>query len=526
MQFITGTNRHQSYFSTLEEQVSAHNAVRLIDAFIDKLDLQHLGFSTTHKTEGRPAFAPALLLKLYLYGYLNKIRSSRKLATECSRNIELQWLLQCLQPNYHTIADFRKMHATALQAMFKLYVHFLADAGLLGKTTIAIDGSKFKAVNSKKNNYSQKKIDKYRQFIEDKTNRYLQELDELDTTENSKDELEIKKEKIQEGLQKLKERSLKYDSLQQQLNATTDKQISTTDTDSRSILLTKSIVEVAYNTQNAVDDKHNLIVHTQATNSNDGKALHKAAAQAKQNLQLQKEDTLMVLADKGYHTGAELQHCQQDNMITHVAYKDQPSVKHIATEFLAENFNYNKTTDTYTCPAGATLTSLGTWHNKKGEANETSFRFKTYRTDACKTCPLKPQCTRLPKRIIQRSEYQDAVDINNNNIKHNPQYYKRRQAIVEHPFGTIKRHFGFTHTLLKGLQKVNGEMNLIMFCYNFMRTKNILGFTKMLETIKNWKPNYSKIVCALKNALLQLIYRQNRALIFLHRSRSIFFKAA
>ncbi len=188
--------------------------------------------------------------------------------------------------------------------MFKLYVQFLNDTGLLGKSTIAVDGSKFKAVNSKKNNYNQKKIDKHQQFITDKTTKYLQELDELDAAENSSDELIVKKEKITEGLKKLQERTIKYDTLQQQLDATEDKQISTTDTDSRSILVTKAIVEVAYNVQNAVDDKHNLIVHTQATNTNDGKALHKAALQAKQNLQLQQQDSLMVLADKGYHTGS------------------------------------------------------------------------------------------------------------------------------------------------------------------------------------------------------------------------------
>ena len=527
MQYIQGNNRHQTYFASLEDQVLADNPVRLIDAFIDKLDLQKLGFNTTvPKTEGRPAYAPQVLLKLYLYGYLNKLRSSRKLERECSRNIELQWLLQNLQPNYHTIADLRKVHAMALQNMFKLYVQFLSDENLLGKSTIGIDGSKFKAVNSKKNNYNQKKIDKHQQFIVDKTAKYLQELDALDTEENNSDELIIKKEKIQQGLAKLQERTIKYDTLQEQLNATDDKQISTTDTDSRSILITKSIVEVAYNVQNAVDDKHNLIVHTQATNSNDGKALHKAAIQAKENLQLKKDQPLMILADKGYHTGAELQACQQDNMLTHVAYKDQPSVKHIATEFLAESFAYDKATDSYTCPAGATLATLGTWHNKKGEAHETSFRFKTYRTAACKSCPLKTQCTKLPKRIIQRSEYQDAVDINDNNIKQNPQYYKRRQAICEHPFGSIKRHWGYTHTLLKGLQKVNGEMNLIMFCYNFMRTKNILGFEKMLKAIQNWQPDYSKVVVALKNAFIKTIYRQNVPSFFLQQSPLFIFKAA
>ena len=529
MQFIQGNNRQQSYFSTLEDQVPADNTVRLIDAFIDKLDLEKLGFSNTvHKSEGRPPFSPQVLLKLYLYGYLNKIRSSRKLERECSRNIELRWLLQNLQPNYHTISDFRKLHAHSLQNMFKIYVQFLDDAGLLGKTTIGIDGSKFKAVNSKKNNYNQKKIDKHRQFISDKTAKYLQELDELDKQEQAggQEELQIKKEKITEGLSKLKERTIKYDRLQQQLNNTTDKQISTNDADSRSIIIVKNIVEVAYNTQNAVDDKHNLIVHTQATNINDGKALYKAATQARENLQLPKEEELMVLADKGYHTGAELQKCQQENMITHVAYKEQPSVKHIANEFLSENFSYDKTTDSYTCPAGATLTTLGTWHNKKGEANETSYRFKTYRTDACKTCALKNQCTILPRRIIHRSEYQDAVDINNNNIKANPHYYKRRQAIVEHPFGTIKRHWSYTHTLLQGLEKVNGEMNLIMFSYNFMRTKNILGYEKMLQQIQNWQPDYNKIICALKNGFIKIIYSQNEPSLFLKLYSLYFIKAA
>ncbi len=528
MQFITGNNRQQTYFSTLEEQVAADNPVRLIDAFIDKLDLQKLGFTNTvHKSEGRPPYAPAVLLKLYLYGYLNKIRSSRKLEKECSRNRELEWLLQCLQPNYHTIADFRKLHAKPLQAMFKLYVQFLAGAGLLGKTIIGIDGSKFKAVNSKKNNFNQKKIDKHYQFIEDKTQKYLSELDELDKQEAAQgrtDDLIIKKEKIAEGLKKLKERTIKYDTLQQQLDNTEDKQISTTDADSRSIIIVKNIVEVAYNTQNAVDDKHNLIVHTQATNTNDGKALYPAAVQAKENLQLKKEEPLMVLADKGYHTGAELKQCHDNNMITHVAYKEQPSVKHIANEFLAESFLYDKQADTYTCPAGAVLTSLGTWHNKKGEAHETSYRFKTYRTDACKSCALKNQCTKLPKRIIQRSEYQDAVDINDNNIKKNPQYYKRRQAICEHPFGSIKRHWGYTHTLLKGLEKVNGEMNLIMFCYNFMRTKNILGFDKMLQAIQSWQPDYNRVVCALKNALNKIICSPKRQPDFFYRTLFIVFE--
>jgi transposase len=529
MQFIQGNNRYQTFFIALEEQVSADNQVRLIDAFVDKLDLQKLGFTNTiHKSEGRPPYAPAVLLKLYLYGYLNKIRSSRKLERECLRNIELQWLLENLQPNYHTIADFRKLHVVPLQSMFRLYVQFLNEAGLLGKTTIGIDGSKFRAVNSRKNNYNQNKIDKHQQFIEDKINKYLQELDELDKQESTiaTDELKIRKEKIKQGIATLKERAIKYDSLQQQLNDVTDKQISTTDPDSRGIVTVKNTVEIAYNTQNVVDDKHNLIVHTQATNSSDTRALYQAASQAKQNLQLQKENPLVVLADKGYHTGTELQQCQQDNMVTHVAYKEQPWVKHIANEFLSESFSYDKMTDTYTCPIGAQLTSTGTWHSKKDKGGEIIYRFKTYRTNACKACSLRSHCTILDKRIIQRSEFQDVVDINNNNIKQNPQYYKRRQAICEHPFGTIKRQWSYTYTLLKGLQKVNGEMNLIMFCYNFMRTKNILGFEKMIQAIQNWLPDYDKVIGFVKTALMRLVYMKYKQPVLERLYATLFLRVA
>jgi transposase len=517
MQFKQVQNRFQTQILCWDDFITKDNPVRFIDALVDKIELEKLGilYVCTEKQKkaktnigGAPRFDHKLFLKLYLYGYLHKIRSSRKLAQECLRNIELQWLLQQATPNYHSIADFRKNNTAALKALFKLYVQFLCDNDLIGKTTIAIDGTKIRAVNSKKNNYNQKKIDKHQALIEEKTTAYLQQLDELDKTENKNDEkFTLTKEKINQGLQKLKERKLKYDTLQAQLDATTDKQVSTTDTDSRSILVTKAIVEVAYNIQNAVDDKHHLIVHTEATNTNDGKALYNAATQAKVNIQA--ANNLILLADKGYHTGAELQQCQNQNITTYVAYKEQPSVKHIEKEFLSEQFTYDLHTDTYRCPAAATLTSLGTWHNKKGEAAETSYRFKTYRTDACKSCPLKSRCTKLPRRIIHRSEYQNAVDINNNNIKNNPQYYKRRQSIVEHPFGTIKRTLGYTYTLLKGKEKVNAEMNLIMLCYNIKRSINILGLTELLKSLKTWSPNYARAVWLIKNILTKSVLKQN-----------------
>jgi len=522
MQFIQGTNRYQTYFNTLEQQVTADNPVRIIDAFINKLDLQKLGFShTIHKSEGRPPYAPPLLLKLYVYGYLNKIRSSRKLELECCRNIELRWLMQELCPSYHTIADFRKHHGEAIRNLFKLYVHFLNELKLLGKQTIAVDGSKFRAVNSRKNNYNQKKIDKHEAMIEEKAANYLKELDELDKEETDESGPSYRKEEVEAALQRLVERKIKYDDLQQQLDNTEEKQISTTDAESRALIINKNIVEVAYNTQAAVDAKHNLFVHAEATNTNDGKALHRATAQAKKNMSLKTEDSIDVLSDKGYHTGAELQQCHDDNINTYVAFKEQPSVKHLQKEFLSTQFVYNKQQDCYICPAGEILTSLNTWHYKKGDARETSYRFKTYRTNGCKSCSLRPNCTKLNKRIIHRSEYQDAVERNNENIRQNPDYYKRRQSICEHPFGTIKRQWGYTYTLMKGLKKVNGEMNLIMLVYNIKRTLSLLGFTKMLQALKSWSPEYSRILCQFISDRMRLYWMQLEKLFLQTKKNSL-----
>lgn len=500
MKMIQGISRQQIQFISLDDQITADNPVRIIDAFVEKLELSKLGMvqQNTGKlkanTGGAPRFDDKLLLKLYLYGYFNKIRSSRKLEQECYRNVELRWLMQELMPNYHTIADFRKNNSGVLKNLFKLYVQFLDELNLLGKQTIGIDGSKFRAVNSRKNNYNQKKIDKHQAMIDEKADTYLKELDELDKDETDNNGPAYRKEEVEAALQRLVERKIKYEDLQQQLDSTQEKQISTTDPQSRALIINKNIVEVSYNTQAGVDGKNYLFVHGEATNTNDGKALHRAVSQAKQNMGLKKEDPIDALSDKGYHTGAELQQCHDDNIQTYVAFKEQPSVKHLQKEFLSTQFIYNKQHDSYTCPAGQTLTSLGTWHYKKGEAGETSYRFKTYRTHGCKTCSLKKHCTKLNKRIIHRSEYQDAVDRNNENIRQHPDYYKRRQRICEHPFGTIKRQWGFTYTLMKGLNKVNGEMNLIMLVYNIKRTLSILGFEKMMQAIANWKPGYSRIV--------------------------------
>src|SRR5947207_3325593 len=413
MKIIQGIPRQQMQFTSLDDLVAADNAVRIVDTFVERLDISKIGIEQRiakqqqSKTDpgGAPRFDNKVLLKLYLYGYLNKIRSSSKLEQECYRNVELRWLMQELVPNYHTIADFRKNQSNALKNLFKLYVHFLDELKLLGKQTLAVDGSKFRAMNSRKNNYNQKKIDKHQAMIEEKADNYLKELDELDNDET--------------------------------------------------------------------DD-----------------------------------------------SGASLKQCHDDNIETFVAFKEQPSVKHLREEFLSTQFIYNKQEDSHICPAGETLTSLGPWHYKKRDAGETSYRFKTYRTTACKSCSLKKHCTKLNKRIIHRSEYQDAVDRNNENIRQNPDYYKRRQSICEHPFGTIKRQWGYTYTLMKGLQKVNGEMNLIMLVYNIKRTLSILGFTKMLQALQNWKPDYSKVLCQFISNQMKQYWRQFAELFFQTRNPS------
>lgn len=271
MKIIQGTSRQQMQFISLDDLITFDNPVRILDAFVERLDLSKIGIDqhsaakrqTKANPGGAPRFDNKLLLKLYLYGYLNKIRSSRKLEQECSRNLELRWLMQELAPNYHTIADFRKNHGDALKNLFKLYVHFLDELSLLGKQTLAVDGSKFRAVNSRKNNYNQKKIDKHQAMIDQKADQYLRQLDESDKDETDDGGRSYRKEEVEAALQRLVERKIKYDELQQQLDNTEEKQISTSDSDSRALIINKNIVEVSYNTQSAVDAKHYLLVHTE-----------------------------------------------------------------------------------------------------------------------------------------------------------------------------------------------------------------------------------------------------------------------
>lgn len=487
-----GTHRQQTGISSLDTCISPDHPVRLIDALVEKLDLEKLQIALPQSQEGRPAFHPKILLKLYLYGYMNSIRTSRKLERECMRNKEVCWLLEELMPCYKTIANFRKDYPFQLKNVFRVFTSFLREQNLIEGKIVAADGSKFRAVNSKKNNFNSDKIERHQDYINKKTEDYLAQLDEYDKQEQGSDEIKIKREAIAEQLKKLKERKLKYDELARQIKESDATQVSTTDPESRSMLINHNILEVSYNVQTVSDEKHSLVAHFEVTSRNDTKALFKTANDTKEELE---KETITVLADKGYSTGEQMSKCEQAGIITLVAPKDVTSVKHLEEKYLVDHFIYNKEADNYSCPEGHTLTTNGNWYNRshddRNRKNSTQYKVKHYKTTACLTCPVMQHCTLNKRgRLIIRSEHQEVVDRNNQRVKENYKLYKRRQELIEHIFGTIKRQWGYTYTLLKGKKKITGEFSLIYLAYNFMRTKNILGFDKMMEAINNWKPNY------------------------------------
>lgn len=491
MPIASKIDRLQLQFSSLEDSIAFDNPVRFLDAFVDKLELDKLQFAPqSFKNEGRPAFEQKIFLKIYLYGYLNGIRSSRKLERECIRNIELQWLLSGQKPNYHSIADFRKTNSLALQNTFKLFVLFLKESQLIAGNTVAIDGTKVRASNSKKNNFNPKKIDRHLAYIETKTTEYLEQLAQNDILDE-----EIEFSHIQAKIDRLQKAKINYEALESQLKEGIEPQVSTTDVDARALLVHGQVVEVSYNVQTAVDEQHKLIVATHTINRNDRNALSRIALEAKANIQAER---LTVIADKGYHNGREIQTTQSVHIQTIVAVAELVNSNDRGTQpdYLVSKFIYEPESDTYLCPQGQTLRTKGTWHQKKRDLN-VSYQFKKYRTTSCTSCPVKDLCTgrKDGRREIERSEYAEAVEQNAKDYKSNQGLYRKRQEINEHIFGTIKRQWGYDHTNLRGLSKVNGEMALIMTVYNIKRSLNILGMSELMEKLHNWSPDYGKATC-------------------------------
>lgn len=496
MQIQPIVSRHQMSFSCLESDILAENEVRFIDAFVSKLSLDRLGFGTKSekesnpkKADGRPSFDPKVFLKLYLYGYLNGIRSSRRLERECHRNIELHWLLERLAPNYHSIADFRKDNAQSLRNTFKLFVGFLKDMDLVSGTTIAIDGTKVRAHNSKKNNYTPKKLERHLEYINNKVSEYERQLDENDKLETPQPVKEISKK-----IERLKTNRMKYEVLQTQLQSSGEPQVSTTDVDARSLLVQGQVVEVSYNVQTAVDERYKLVVATHTINRNDRNALSQIALEAKENLQT---EGFTALADKGYHNARQLHECEAENIETICAppMLVNSNAHGTTAAYMVTHFKYEEATDTYTCPQGETLRTKGTWHNKTRDAG-LGYQFKKYRTPACASCPVKNFCTGRKDggREIERSEFAATTEANAKRYHNHSKLYRTRQEINEHIFGTIKRKWGYNHTNLKGLLKVNGEFALIMTVYNMKRCINILGINKFIEKVNQWQPNYGLVI--------------------------------
>jgi transposase len=490
MAYVQGTHRLQTGLFCLEDFITADAPVRVVDAFCVQIDYAALNFRGKYTNDNsRPNYHPSLLLRLYIYGYLNGIRSSRKLQCECRRNLEVMWLCHSLVPKYHTIADFRKHHTTQIREVFRQLVALMCQWKLVGKKTVAIDSTKYRAQNSKKNNYNQEKIQRQLAYIDHKVSEYLEEMKAIDQKEKTKVKDIQRLLKLTQDKDKMQERREQYKLLQKQLKSSPDTQISTVDAESRALVIKTDIIEVAYSTQVAADDKNNLIVHYRVTNENDRKALHPTAMQAKENIGLQKQAKLTTLADKGYFNAEQLHSCSRDSILTYVPSTYNRAEGAIPVKgYHLEDFRYHPKTDTYTCPQGHTLSTNGRWYQKvyiRSEKTKSTALFKHYKTDQCLRCPVMHLCTAQKKgRVIERSQYAAAFEGNNKRLNEHKDTYLRRQQIVEHPFGTIKRWWGYGYTLMKGLTKVSADLGLVYVCYNLKRVMNILTVKKMLKKLQ------------------------------------------
>jgi len=474
MKYIKGQNRTQItlFPVSLNDAVAADNEVRLIDLFVDNLKLPEFGFKVDHTENGRPAYHPADLLKLYMYGYLNKMRSSRDLEKECHRNIEVMWLLKCLKPDHNTISNFRRDNPKAIKKVFRETVKIAKYFNLIGGTLVAGDSTKLRAQNSKKNNFNQKKIDRHLEYIENKLAEYEKAL-----AENDGDKEEIKKE-----IAKQEQRRKGYKKLEQQLKESGETQISTSDPDSRHQITRNNITEVSYSAQTTVDEKNNIPIDYKITNANDKKAMGNMLQRAKSIL---RNNNFTALYDKGYHTGSELAIADALNIPAIVAIPPFSGASHAPDlNYDVEHFDYDPKTDAYTCPEGHTLSTTGTWHEAKNSAGEVSYRFRNYTTPQCKTCKVRPLCTKSAAngKQVRRSEYADNIENNKKRVLNSEKLYKRRQAIVEHPYGTIKRQWGFNYIITKKyIERAEADFGFIMTAYNLRRIINIVGMKRLWE---------------------------------------------
>ena len=474
MGYIGGESRNQRYLlpETIDDYIGADNPVRFVDAFVEKLDLEQLGFERAVVAEtGRPGYDPGDLLRLYLYGYLNRIRSSRRLEREAGRNLELMWLLRRLRPDFKTIADFRRDNGRAIQQVCREFTLVCKDLDLFGRELVAIDGSQFGAVNSPSRNFSPKRLEQRIADIDTKIAAYLKQLDRQDREEASSET--GKPEEFQDKLRRWQERQQRYQSYQQQLEQSGDKQISLTDPDSRRMSRGHGS-QVGYNVQLAVDEKHKLIVEHEVTNAvTDQDQLTPMAERAKAALGV---ENLEVVADMGYYDGAEVKKCEAQGITVYIPKPDTSANTKLGL-FGKERFHYDREKDVYHCPAGQELTyRFGTV--EKGRA------IRYYSTSACGGCALKPQCTRnQDNRRITRWEYEEVLERMQRRVNQQPEKMRKRQQLVEHPFGTMKRWMEQGYFLMRRKEKVATEMSLTVLAYNLKRVLNLVGTQKLIAAL-------------------------------------------
>jgi|TARA_R110002074_G_scaffold106578_2_gene230225 transposase len=467
MDFITGFDRDQLVMMDFESCLGPDSWARIVDMFVDILPMGDLGFRDVLNNEGRPPYRSSDMLKLYLYGYRNKLRSSRQLEHACKVNLEVIWLLKGLRPSARKIAYFRKRNPKAFKRAFRYFVVLLKDWELIEGETIAIDSFKIRAQNALKNNFNQNKIDRHIQYIDDKILEYQSQLDTGDT------DLDI--QEVQDKIVYQKTKKERYRNIEEELRTSGERQISLTDPDARSVVLHRNIINVGYNVQAGCDAKHKLFVNNDTGTVNDTHALSPMALDAKQLLGVEK---MRTLTDKGYTTGKHLDMCTKNGITTYSSPKEHSSQHNGLYPMI--DFRYDKTKDAYTCPDGQILATNGTVYDKAGH------KVKHYKNrQACKACPVRHLCTTNKNgRFIERSIYQEALEENQKRVEENPEYYRLRQQITEHQFGTIKRQWGFTHTLMKGKQNVLSEVNLIMICYNLSRLMAILDPKELKNRLK------------------------------------------
>lgn len=472
--FVEGESRSQStlFPELLDDYVCEDNPVRVIDIFVDELDLGSLGFSGVEpQVTGRPSYHPSIMLKIYIYGYLNRIQSSRRLEREAQRNVEMMWLTSRLMPDFKTIADFRKNNGKAIRKVCREFIVLCRNLNLFAESLVAIDGSKFKAVNAREKNFTRAKMKKRLAQIEESIDKYFSQLDNADSHDTSESD---SASQLQDKITKLKVEMNRLKKLEGKMLEHPDKQVSLTDPDARS-MVTGGKGMVGYNTQAAVDCEHHLIVAHEVTNiGNDRNQLSSMAKKARLSMGT---ENLKVLADRGYFKGEEILACDEAGITTYVP-KALTSGSKAHGRFTKQDFHYQEDANAYLCPAKELLP----WHYIVNEDARSMHCY--WNTAACRGCSIKAQCTPAKERRIKRWEHEATLDAMQSRLDQNPDAMLIRKSTVEHPFGTIKAWMGATHFTMKTLKHVSTEMSLHVLAYNLKRVMKIIGIKPLIEAIR------------------------------------------